>query len=96
MILTNQLLYHGDARDLSYIPDRSVHLVLTSPPYFNLKEYRCGKNQLGMLNTYQDFINELEKVWQECYRVLVPGGRIVCVVGDVCLSRRKCGYAAPF
>ena len=89
--MTNQLLYHGDARDLSYIPDRSVHLVLTSPPYFNLKEYRCGKNQLGMLNTYQDFINELEKVWQECYRVLVPGGRIVCVVGDVCLSRRKYG-----
>ena len=89
--MTNQLLYHGDARDLSYIPDRSVHLVLTSPPYFNLKEYRCGKNQLGMLNTSQDFINELEKVWQECYRVLVPGGRIVCVVGDVCLSRRKYG-----
>lgn len=76
---------------MSYIPDKSVHLVLTSPPYFNLKEYRKGKNQLGILENYQDFIDELEKVWKECYRVLVPGGRIVCVVGDVCLSRKKYG-----
>lgn len=76
---------------MSYIPDRSVHLVLTSPPYFNLKEYRKGKNQLGMIEDYQAFIDQLEKVWKECYRVLVPGGRIVCVVGDVCLSRRKYG-----
>ena len=89
--MTNQILYHADARDMSYIPDKSVHLVLTSPPYFNLKEYRKGKNQLGILENYQDFIDELEKVWKECYRVLVPGGRIVCVVGDVCLSRKKYG-----
>lgn len=89
--MTNHLLYHADARDMSYIPDKSVHLVLTSPPYFNLKEYRKGKNQLGILENYQEFIDELEKVWKECYRVLVPGGRIVCVVGDVCLSRKKYG-----
>lgn len=76
---------------MGFIPDKSVHLVLTSPPYFNLKEYRKGKNQLGLLEDYQVFVNELEKVWKECYRVLVPGGRIVCVVGDVCLSRRKNG-----
>ncbi len=76
---------------MSYIPDKSIHLVLTSPPYFNLKEYRKGKNQLGMIEDYQAFIDQLEKVWKECYRVLVPGGRIVCVVGDVCLSRRKYG-----
>ena len=89
--MTTHFLYHADARDMSYIPDKSVHLVLTSPPYFNLKEYRKGKNQLGILENYQDFINELDKVWKECYRVLVPGGRIVCVVGDVCLSRKKYG-----
>ena len=89
--MTNHFLYHADARDMSYIPDKSVHLVLTSPPYFNLKEYRKGKNQLGILEDYQDFVNELDKVWKECYRVLVPGGRIVCVVGDVCLSRKKYG-----
>ena len=65
--------------------------MLTSPPYFNLKEYRRGQNQLGIIDNYQEFIEELEKVWKECYRVLVPGGRVVCVVGDVCLSRRKFG-----
>ena len=79
---------------MEYIPDKSVHLVLTSPPYFNLKEYRKGKNQLGVIDDYQEFVDELEKVWKECYRILVPGGRVVCVVGDVCLSRRKYGRHA--
>lgn len=92
--MTEHKLYHGDARDLSFIKDKSVHLVLTSPPYFNLKEYRRGNNQLGIINDYQKFIDELEKVWKECYRILVPGGRVVCVVGDVCLSRRKYGRHA--
>lgn len=76
---------------MQYIADNSVHLVLTSPPYFNLKEYRRGDNQLGIINDYQEFVDELEKVWKECFRILVPGGRIVCVVGDVCLSRKKYG-----
>lgn len=92
--MTNHVLYHADARNLSYLEDESVHLVLTSPPYFNLKEYRRGDNQLGIINDYQRFVDELEKVWKECYRVLVPGGRIVCVVGDVCLSRRQYGRHA--
>ncbi len=89
--MTNHVLYHADARCLQFIEDKSVHLVLTSPPYFNLKEYKGGKNQLGIIDDYQQFLDELEKVWNECYRVLVPGGRIVCVVGDVCLSRKKNG-----
>lgn len=89
--MTNHTLYHGDARNLHYIKDKSTHLVLTSPPYFNLKEYRRGERQLGIIDDYQQFVDELEKVWKECYRILVPGGRVVCVVGDVCLSRRKYG-----
>ena len=89
--MTEHILYHADARDLKFIKDKSVHLVLTSPPYFNLKEYRKGQNQLGVIENYQQFIDELEKVWKECFRILVPDGRIVCVVGDVCLSRRRYG-----
>lgn len=92
--MTEHILYHADARDLSFIKDNGVHLILTSPPYFNLKEYRKGQNQLGIIDDYQQFVDELEKVWKECYRILVPGGRIVCVVGDVCLSRRKYGRHA--
>ena len=92
--MTSHKLYLGDSRNLSYIPDKSVHLVLTSPPYWNLKEYEHGSNQLGIINDYQNFIDELNKVWKECYRILVPGGRLVCVVGDVCLSRKKYGKHA--
>jgi len=76
---------------MNFIPDNSVHLVVTSPPYWNLKEYERGENQLGIIEDYEEFIDELSKVWKECYRVLVPGGRVVCVVGDVCLSRKKYG-----
>lgn len=89
--MAKHTLYHADSRNLSFVKDESIHLILTSPPYFNLKEYRKGKNQLGLIDDYQTFIDELEKVWRECYRILVPGGRIVCVVGDVCLSRKKYG-----
>ena len=76
---------------MSFIPDNSVHLVVTSPPYWNLKEYERGENQLGVIDDYESFVDELSKVWEECFRILVPGGRVVCVVGDVCLSRRKYG-----
>lgn len=79
----------GDARYLSGIHPSSVHLVLTSPPYWTLKEYRDSEGQMGHLEDYEHFLNELDKVWQRCFEVLVPGGRLICVVGDVCLSRRK-------
>ena len=84
-------LIQGDARNLSFIPDESVHLVITSPPYWILKKYREHPNQMGHIKDYEKFIGELTKVWKHCYRILVPGGRVVCVVGDVCLSRRKFG-----
>lgn len=88
---TSHLLVRGDARDLSFLDDGSVHLVVTSPPYWTLKEYRDHPDQLGHVEDYEEFLEDLTKVWRECYRVLVPGGRLVCVVGDVCLSRRKFG-----
>ena len=81
----------GDARDLSWIPDQSVHLVLTSPPYWTLKEYNEHPDQLGYVADYEEFLDHLDRVWTHVFRALVPGGRLVCVVGDVCLSRRRFG-----
>jgi len=88
---TQHLLTQGDARDLDFIPDEGVHLIVTSPPYWTLKRYREDPSQMGHIEDYDMFIGELLKVWRHCYRILVPGGRLVCVVGDVCLSRRKHG-----
>lgn len=88
---THHVLFEGDARDLSFIPTESIQLVVTSPPYWTLKEYNAHKDQLGHVQDYELFVSELEKVWQHCYRLLVPGGRMVIVVGDVCLSRRENG-----
>lgn len=87
----NLTIHHGDARNLDWIPDESVHLVVTSPPYWTLKRYPENDLQLGHVEDYENFHNELDRVWKHCFRALVPGGRIVCVVGDVCLSRRKYG-----
>lgn len=84
-------LIQGDARTMPFIPDSSVHLVVTSPPYWTLKRYNDGDGQLGHVKDYEIFLGELARVWREAYRVLVPGGRMVCVVGDVCLSRREHG-----
>ncbi len=81
----------GDSRHMDVIEDSSVHLIVTSPPYWTLKEYRENPNQLGAIADYEQFLDELDKVWRECYRVLCPGGRMCVVVGDVCLSRRKHG-----
>jgi modification methylase len=80
-----------DARDLSVFPDESVHLVVTSPPYWTLKEYAPNEAQLGGLEDYEKFVAELAKVWAECARLLVPGGRICCVVGDICVPRKRSG-----
>lgn len=79
----------GDARKLNWIADESVHLVVTSPPYWTLKKYNNHPDQLGDVADYEAFMEELDKVWRECYRALVPGGRIACVVGDVCIARRR-------
>lgn len=83
------VLRKGDARSLGWIPDGSVHLVVTSPPYWTLKRYNESAEQMGHLEDYHVFLDELDKVWRHCFRLLVPGGRLVCVVGDVCIARRK-------
>ncbi len=86
---TRHQLFLRDSRLLSSLQPGSVHLVLTSPPYWTLKEYRHSEGQLGDVSEYETFLSELDRVWRHCFDALVPGGRLICVVGDVCLSRRK-------
>ncbi len=93
---TYQRLINGDARDLSFLEDESIHLVVTSPPYWNLKRYNEVPDQLGHIDGYENFLFEIEKVWREIFRILVPGGRLICVVGDVCVSRRRFGRHLVF
>lgn len=88
---TRHVIRLGDARNLDWIPSRSVHLIVTSPPYWTLKKYEPNVHQLGDIDSYEFFLTELDKAWAECARVLVPGGRICCVVGDVCVPRKKAG-----
>ena len=88
-IPTTHDLYRRDSRAIDFLLPNSVHLVVTSPPYWTLKDYNRSEGQMGFIEDYESFLTELDRVWQACYDALVPGGRVVCVVGDVCLSRRK-------
>ena len=96
MAKTLHRLVRGDARDLSFVPNESVHLVVTSPPYWNLKRYNDIPGQLGHVEDYEAFLEELRKVWLHIFRILVPGGRLVCVVGDVCVARKRFGRHLVF
>jgi len=86
---TRHVLHLGDARELDWVADASVHLVVTSPPYWTLKQYNECPGQLGSIADYEGFLDELDKAWGHCYRALVPGGRLACVIGDVCIARRR-------
>ncbi len=96
MVKTIHRLVNGDARNLSFLDSSSVHLVVTSPPYWNLKRYNECPDQLGHIQDYEAFLGEVEKVWKHIFRVLVPGGRLVCVVGDVCVARKRFGRHLVF
>lgn len=71
----------GDSRQMKEVPDESVHLIITSPPYWQLKDYGDGR-QIGFNDTYEDYINNLNLVWNECYRVLHKGCRLCINIGD--------------
>jgi modification methylase len=86
---TTHSLILGDARAASALEDESIHLVITSPPYWTLKRYNERADQLGHVADYAEFNAALAEVWKNCYRALVPGGRLIINVGHVCLSRRK-------
>jgi len=95
-LATRHTLVLGDSRGMADIPDESVHLAVTSPPYWTLKEYVEAEGQLGQVEDYDEFLGQLDNVWRHVLRVLVPGGRLVVVVGDVCLPRRRFGRHVVF
>ena len=71
----------GDSRWMKEVEEESVHLIITSPPYWQLKDYGNGK-QIGFNDTYEEYINNLNLVWDECHRVLNQGCRLCVNIGD--------------
>lgn len=79
--MTNHKIYFGDSRALNKIEDTSVQLIITSPPYWQLKDYGSN-NQIGFNNSYEEYINNLNLVWMECERILSEGCRLCINIGD--------------
>jgi len=81
----------GDSRYMGVIPDESIHLVLTAPPTQALKGMHQNKEGVFPVTDYEAFLSGLKTVWEEVYRILVPGGRLIGIIGDIWLSRKKYG-----
>ena len=81
MNTTQHTIINGDSRKMSELADQSVHLIITSPPYWQLKDYGTD-DQIGFNDTYEAYINHLNLVWKECHRVLHDGCRLCINIGD--------------
>jgi len=79
--MTKHRIIIGDSRQMTELADKSVQLVITSPPYWQLKDYGNG-GQIGFDDTYENYINNLNLVWNECYRALEDGCRLCINIGD--------------
>ncbi len=93
-------VYYKDARNMSEISDNSIHLIITSPPYFNIKDYskdgyqnkklsEKNDSQIGDIEDYKKYIQELLCVWKECERVLVPNGKLIINVPLMPMMKSK-------
>ena len=80
-MITNHKIIIGDSREMTEVDEKSVHLIITSPPYWQLKDYGSA-DQIGFNDSYEDYINNLNLVWAECYRVLQDGCRLCINIGD--------------
>ena len=81
MIRTNHKIIIGDSRNMVETGDESVQLIITSPPYWQIKDYG-NRDQIGYYDTYEEYIKNLNKVWLESYRILEPGCRLCVNIGD--------------
>jgi site-specific DNA-methyltransferase (adenine-specific) len=80
-MITKHKIIIGDSRKMEEILDKSIHLIITSPPYWQLKDYGV-ENQIGFNDSYESYINHLNLVWSECFRVLHDGCRLCINIGD--------------
>ena len=80
-MITNHKIIIGDSREMAEVDEKTVHLIITSPPYWQLKDYGSA-DQIGFNDSYEDYINNLNLVWAECYRVLQDGCRLCINIGD--------------
>ncbi|MFH0791967.1 MAG: DNA methyltransferase [bacterium] len=78
---TNHRVIMGDSRNMAELKNNSVHLVITSPPYWQLKDYG-SLDQIGFNDSYENYINNLNLVWKECFRTLHDGCRLCVNIGD--------------
>ena len=81
----------GDSRDMKHVQDNSVNMIVTSPPYFNAKDYsddKTGKD-LGNIDDYEKWKKEIKKVWKECFRILQPGRKMFINIMNLPLSNAK-------
>lgn len=74
-------LYCSSSERMDDLKDESVHMVVTSPPYWDIKDYG-PEDQIGHDESLDLYLDRLESVWEECYRVLKPGCRFVVNIGD--------------
>lgn len=78
---TKHKIIIGDSRNMVEVEDESVHLIITSPPYWQLKDYGTD-DQIGFNHSYEEYINHLNLTWKECFRVLKKGCRLCINIGD--------------
>lgn len=79
--MTKHTIINGDCRQMKELADNSVHLIVTSPPYWQLKDYGSSE-QIGFNDSYEEYVNNLNLVWKECFRVLHDGCRLCINIGD--------------
>lgn len=78
--LGGQAVHFADSRDMSFIRDNTVDFIMTSPPYWNLKDYGHS-GQIGQCG-YEEYLDQLNAVWDECYRVAKPNAVFVLNIGN--------------
>jgi hypothetical protein len=79
-------IHCGSSEDMSAVPDKSIQTLVTSTPYFNMRDYQTGKNQLGLESNVDDFINNLAVIFKEAYRVLKDEGSLFVNLNDCCID----------